>query len=57
MQAGKIKFRMKQELQVQDAVGTLQARGLQASTAAVAAYIGKSYRYLRKAEQANTDTS
>jgi hypothetical protein len=48
VQKGKAKFRLKQETEVQDAVKVLRARGLPVSLAAVATYIGKSHRYLKK---------
>jgi hypothetical protein len=48
VEEGKIMFKLKQEADVQSAIKTLHARGLEVSAASVAAYLGRSYRYLMK---------
>jgi hypothetical protein len=48
VEEGKIMFKLKQEADVQSAIKTLHARGLEVSAASVAAYLGRSYRYLKK---------
>jgi hypothetical protein len=48
IQKGIADDRRKQELEVQDAVKIIRARGLEVSTATLGIYVGRSYRYLKK---------
>ena len=48
VEEGRARFKLQQEMEVQNAVQSLRTRALEVTIAGVAAYLGRSHRYLQK---------